>query len=446
MSPTEARKRHVLAASVAMTAFAATAHAQDEPAGTSYLAVRQPAAVPRGQRALGHGSHAYQFVVRDPQAIDKPLRRGSYRIIAPDPFDLGNGTGVYDGVTDALGRTAVFRFEETVDVTDWRVQPVVGHGGNSQSFSLRTPDGDPAEDVPYLIDVQGKSVYCGHSLPDGSSVIVRDPTALDVSLFTGISPRECRALKRRLDAVVRLRGFQARLRALDGLHRRYRHSDDIDGLLAQKREALVLGAGDATALRSLARRKLADAHGPEERAEVLNGLGYSLAGLHSMRHAEIARGWLEESVTLHPDWNNLDSLGWLEHRLGEDAAALPLLDRGIEDFLKTCPADHAGEFAIGLGHRGAVLWSLGRRIEAIDMWATADSLTQDGSWTVGSPDIQVIAHVRAGDLAAEGFPYPDCVAKLHRAAGLLNAGAAESAAQEADPPPSAPDAADPQTD
>ena len=78
----------VLAASVAMTAFAATAHAQDEPAGTSYLAVRQPAAVPRGQRALGHGSHAYQFVVRDPQAIDPKTAMPVLGVSERDAVDM----------------------------------------------------------------------------------------------------------------------------------------------------------------------------------------------------------------------------------------------------------------------------------------------------------------------------------------------------------------------
>jgi Tfp pilus assembly protein PilF len=66
-------------------------------------------------------------------------------------------------------------------------------------------------------------------------------------------------------------------------------------------------------------------HAPDD-ADALNALGYTLT-LHTNRYRE-AQGYIQRALSLQPDDPAImDSMGWVEHRLGQDAQALAYLQK-----------------------------------------------------------------------------------------------------------------------
>lgn len=97
-----------------------------------------------------------------------------------------------------------------------------------------------------------------------------------------------------------------------------------------------------------------------ENAQALNALGYTLADT-SDRYAE-AQSLIERAYKLLPDdYAVIDSMGWVQYRLGNLGAALKYLQRAAE-----MRAD--GEVA---AHLGEVLWALGRHDDAREVWSKA---------------------------------------------------------------------------
>lgn len=97
-----------------------------------------------------------------------------------------------------------------------------------------------------------------------------------------------------------------------------------------------------------------------DHANALNALGYTLAD-QTDRYQE-ALGLLERAIALKPDDPAvLDSMGWLQHRLGNNSEALRYLRRAAQ--LLQDPEIAA--------HLGAVLWDEGRRDEARQVWGEA---------------------------------------------------------------------------
>jgi tetratricopeptide (TPR) repeat protein len=89
----------------------------------------------------------------------------------------------------------------------------------------------------------------------------------------------------------------------------------------------------------------------------LNALGYSLTN-HSKRYEE-ARQLISKALTLKPnDPAIMDSLGWVEFKLGRIVRALELLTKAYQLF-----PDH--EVA---AHLGEVLWHAGKQSEAQAIW------------------------------------------------------------------------------
>ncbi|NER65288.1 tetratricopeptide repeat protein [Pseudomonas sp. MAFF212427] len=121
-------------------------------------------------------------------------------------------------------------------------------------------------------------------------------------------------------------------------------------MLAEKRNDLGQMEKD---LRSIIQRE-------PENAMALNALGYTLADRTS-RYAE-AKGLIEKALQISPDDPAvLDSLGWVNYRLGNLDEAERLLRQALERF-----PDH--EVA---AHLGEVLWANGKRREARQVWAKA---------------------------------------------------------------------------
>ncbi|NDV13264.1 tetratricopeptide repeat protein [Crenobacter caeni] len=103
-------------------------------------------------------------------------------------------------------------------------------------------------------------------------------------------------------------------------------------------------------LRAYLKQKADDAQG-------LNALGYLLVNRTS-RHAEGLR-LVEQALRADPDNPMiLDSMGWALFKTGRSAEALPYLERAYKAMPDPEVAAHLGE----------VLWTLGRRAEARQLW------------------------------------------------------------------------------
>ncbi|MDD3449262.1 MAG: tetratricopeptide repeat protein [Gammaproteobacteria bacterium] len=95
-----------------------------------------------------------------------------------------------------------------------------------------------------------------------------------------------------------------------------------------------------------------------ENALALNALGYTLAD-RTDRHAEALR-YIEQALELSPDDAAIiDSMGWVQYRLGNLEAAAAHLRRALE--LRRGDPEIAA-------HLGEVLWALGRRDAAREVW------------------------------------------------------------------------------
>ena len=97
-----------------------------------------------------------------------------------------------------------------------------------------------------------------------------------------------------------------------------------------------------------------------EHADALNALGYTLADRTS-RYEE-ARSYIERAYALRPDEPAiLDSMGWINFRLGHYETARAFLQRALDKM-------QDGEIA---AHLGEVLWVMGRRADAWSVWDAA---------------------------------------------------------------------------
>jgi len=99
---------------------------------------------------------------------------------------------------------------------------------------------------------------------------------------------------------------------------------------------------------------------------VLNALGYTL--VDSEKDLKTGQTYLTEALKLSPDSGAvLDSMGWALFKLGEKEVALGYLERASG---RTVDGD------IDL-HRGEVLWSMGRKQEALQVWQAGASRFPD---------------------------------------------------------------------
>ena len=103
-------------------------------------------------------------------------------------------------------------------------------------------------------------------------------------------------------------------------------------------------------------------------AQALNALGYTLAD-RTTRYPE-ALGYIEQALALLPDDAAvLDSMGWVQYRLGDHAKALEYLRRAYQ-------ANPDAEIA---AHLVEVLWASGQREEAKKIWREALRKDPDSS-------------------------------------------------------------------
>ncbi len=94
-----------------------------------------------------------------------------------------------------------------------------------------------------------------------------------------------------------------------------------------------------------------------ENAEALNALGYTLVDQTDRTHEALQL--IERAIRLKPDEPAIiDSLGWARYRLGD-------LDAAVRDLRRAYAKQPDAEIA---AHLGEVLWVMGRRDEAREIW------------------------------------------------------------------------------
>jgi len=95
-------------------------------------------------------------------------------------------------------------------------------------------------------------------------------------------------------------------------------------------------------------------------AQALNALGYTLAD-RTQRFGE-ALGYIERALVVEPeDAAIIDSLGWVQYRMGNHEKAVELLRRAMKLIQDVEIAAHLGE----------VLWSMGDKEGALEVWEKA---------------------------------------------------------------------------
>jgi tetratricopeptide (TPR) repeat protein len=133
------------------------------------------------------------------------------------------------------------------------------------------------------------------------------------------------------------------------------HPGESDLLYARALQAVELGQLDA-----MERDLLQIIETDPNNADALNALGYTLAD-QTDRYQE-ALGYIERAFALKPDNAAiLDSMGWVQYRLGNYPEALQYLQRALEMMPDSEIAAHFGE----------VLWITGQRGKARQVWEKA---------------------------------------------------------------------------
>jgi tetratricopeptide (TPR) repeat protein len=137
-----------------------------------------------------------------------------------------------------------------------------------------------------------------------------------------------------------------------------KYPDDIELVYDQAMVAEKVGKPDE--MESLLRKVI---QAKPEYHHAYNALGYSLAD-RNIRLTE-ARQLIDKALTFAPnDPFIIDSLAWVEFRLGNSAEALRLLS----DAFKARPD---AEIA---AHLGEVLWTIGQREQATAIWNEGKAL------------------------------------------------------------------------
>ncbi len=103
-----------------------------------------------------------------------------------------------------------------------------------------------------------------------------------------------------------------------------------------------------------------------DNAQIMNNLGYSL--LTDPKRLDEGFALLQTAYQINPDDTAVnDSIGWAYYLKGDAESALPYLRYSFEN-------DPGPEVA---AHLGEVLWALGERDQAVDVWTQAAHLTGD---------------------------------------------------------------------
>jgi len=189
-------------------------------------------------------------------------------------------------------------------------------------------------------------IYAEHARFEEASAHTRDYTEQDANLEPAFATLEAEAMA---NAGHLERASHILNRTLE------QHPDDVDLLFAR---TLLSDQLDDIAQVESDLRHILDLEPDSARA--LNHLGYTLT-LHTNRYEE-ALDLIERAIAIEPDDPAIiDSLGWVQYKLGMHDEALVNLSRAYEAF----PDDEVA------AHLGEVLWVTGDHEQAVEVWQDA---------------------------------------------------------------------------
>lgn len=346
----------------------------------TYLALVPLSSRDTPQRAVGEGEHTYRFVVRDANHPERPWRRAPYQVSTREGVKWEGGPDAHQGVTDAKGRTALFRSKTPVAPEDWMVLPLLGQGPQGMTFRLVDHRDQGVGDHPYLIDAEGGGIFCGRSLPGGHTARVLDRRETTMRLHTEFDDDACRQLAAALNPVMAERDPKRRIKQLQALLRQgwWRPSRErIEGKLM---EALLAHGGEDEIRAAVSRWMAEPGVSRQALAERLNSVGYGLLEQQPPRLTSLAESLLAQGVALSPTPAILDSHAWALHTLGRHEAALVGLEQALDGFERSCTAEHEAMYQETLAHRAEVLAALGRDDAALDAWVRVHRLNPQATW------------------------------------------------------------------
>ena len=135
---------------------------------------------------VGSGPHRYQFVLRDTvSAAPAALRPFALSHTAFDLPFVAAEKDVYQGITDAQGRTPVFAFEQAPPAQGWVLLERFGSGPYGERMRLQAGDGEGIGAMAYELVVCGKTprLYRGVTTADGDTAYVATSAIVNLLLF-----------------------------------------------------------------------------------------------------------------------------------------------------------------------------------------------------------------------------------------------------------------------
>lgn len=135
---------------------------------------------------VGSGPHRYQFVLRDTvSAAPAALRPFALSHTAFDLPFVAAEKDVYQGITDAQGRTPVFAFDQAPPAQGWVLLERFGSGPYGERMRLQAGDGEGVGAMAYELVVCGKTprLYRGVTTADGDTAYTATSAIVNLLLF-----------------------------------------------------------------------------------------------------------------------------------------------------------------------------------------------------------------------------------------------------------------------
>lgn len=144
-------------------------------------------------KVIGTGKHRYRMVLLDP-ITNQPLANQDYAL-SNSQVDLTfvkESKKVFQGTTDAQGRTAVFAFPKAVPKSGWNLRPRTGSGPLGEQMVVII-NNTKEKGFPYTLVICEQDepyMYCGVTDISGQTAYVASQTAVDINLYmTGSEPK-----------------------------------------------------------------------------------------------------------------------------------------------------------------------------------------------------------------------------------------------------------------
>lgn len=144
-------------------------------------------------KVIGTGKHRYRMVLLDPMS-NQPLANQDYAL-SNSQVDLTfvkESKKVFQGTTDAQGRTAVFAFPKAVPKSGWNLRPRTGSGPLGEQMVVIVNDVEE-KGFPYTLVICEKDepyLYRGITDASGQTAYVASQNVVSIDLYmTGSEPK-----------------------------------------------------------------------------------------------------------------------------------------------------------------------------------------------------------------------------------------------------------------